>query len=158
MPSLFRLIIDRSAVDQRLQELPGQVRAGADEGMYQGMQGFARLVASKVHSRAGGLAHAIENSARIRDDGSQVTGTISPRNSHGLPVGLWIEEGIKEPATDKLIRFAGAGRGDGFARGHKAFKIPAHPFIQPSMEEYRQTIIDKIAEQISLKVQPTQGG
>lgn len=152
MPSPLRFVIDRSAVDERLAALPEQIVKAAQEGMYEGMTGFAKLVASRVHSRTGDLARAIENSARIRDNGTQVTGTISPRNSKGLPIGLWIEEGISEPATDKLLAFAGAGRGEGFSRGHKAFKIPAHPFINPSMDEFQGEIIEKIRAQIEAAV------
>jgi hypothetical protein len=154
MPSPLQFSIkDRDKAESVLADLPRRMVQAIQTGMYEGISGFAELVASRVHSRTGELATAIAKSARIRDSGTQVTGTIQVRNRKGLPIGLWIEQGTRVPAIQKLIAFAGAGRGEGFAHGHKAFKVPAHPFINPSMQEYEHTILEKIRAQLEATVQ-----
>lgn len=128
--------------------------AGIRTGMKEAVEGLSWTVADKLQgnpivSRSGKLLGAILGSAKVTETETYIKGTVSGMVD-GKPRGLWLEEGVSIPAVQcRLYQFTQADGTSHWAHGHGAFKIAPHPFLNPSLIEYKPTIIDIIRQRIA---------
>ena len=150
------------AVVDHLEQTRKNIFAAIKAGMLQGMEGLSSNVADKLQgtpivSRSGALLGAILGSPKVTENADVIRGTVSS-NVGRMPLGLWLEEGTSVPASvvGKLFHFTAADGASAFTHGHQAFKVAAHPFLNPSLEEYGPTILDTIQARIAevLDAQP----
>lgn len=150
--------IDDSAVPDYLDQVRLRIMSGIRGGMQQVVEGLSWNVADKLQgnpivSRSGRLLGAVLGSAKVTESESYIKGTVSGM-VNGKPLGLWLEEGISVPAVaGKLYHFTAADGKSVFTHGHAAFQVAPHPFLNPSLEEYKPTILDIISQRITQAVE-----
>lgn len=142
------------AVVDHLAQTRKNIFAAVRLGMLQGMEGLSWNVADKLQgspivSRSGALLGAILGSPKVVENREVIRGTVS--SSVGRkPLGLWLEEGTSVPAVQgKLYGFVPADGTSVFTHGHQAFRVAAHPFLNPSLDEYGPTILETIQARIA---------
>lgn len=140
------------------------ILTGIRQGMQEAMEGLAWTVADKLQgnpivSRSGKLLGAILGSPEVTVTPNYIKGTVDSDvgKKHR---GLWLEMGTDVPATihtpkGKLYQFTTADGKSVFTHGHRAFKVAPHPFLNPSLEEYKPTILDLISARITEAVNAT---
>ena len=122
-------------------------------GMREGMEGLSWKVAEKfdgnpIVSRSGDLLAHILASPKVTTHEGYIKGTVDAEMGK-KHVGLWLEAGINEPAVKgKLYQFTAADGTSVWTHGHKAFRVAPHPFMNPSLNEYRGTLLDLITQKI----------
>lgn len=137
-------------VDAHLQSVRDRLLQGIRTGMLDAMVGLAATVADKlhgdpIHTRTGALLAAVMASPRVMVTETSVRGMVSS-NVDGKPLGSWLEDGVHEPATTKLLKFMGRDGSMVFSRGHRQFYEMGKPFLMPSLEESKQKIFETIRD------------
>jgi hypothetical protein len=131
-----------------IEEVKLRAIEGATLGMGEAMDDLGNAAAGNAPKRTGELASIIARSPRVIATQRFIKGTVSA-NKGGRNVGLWQEFGIHVPAVaNKLMVFVAPGGQVVFTRGHKAFHIPGHPFMNPTLQERKARIIETIANGI----------
>ena len=142
------------AVDEYFEATRQRILTGIREGMQEAMEGLAALVAQKVagspiHSRTGKLLAAILGGVHVRSNANAIVGEVRPDTHDGRNLALWLEKGVNEPGVvGKLMRFVADGALR-FAYSHRAFRIEGRPFMNPSLEEDKTTIMEIIERRIA---------
>lgn len=123
-------------------------------GVMESMEGLARVVAGKlfgdpIQSRTGALLAAVLSSPRVTETRDVIRGTVSA-DVGAKHLGLWFEEGTHVKAVEgNLFQFTAADGASVFTHGHAAFQVAPHPIMNPSLVEYRPTILATIESRIS---------
>lgn len=160
---MLQLAIDPASVDRvedYLRQTQQNILSGIRSGMQEAMDGLARDVAGKLRgspivSRSGRLLGAILGSPKVTESTDTIRGTVSS-DVGKKHIGLWLEEGTHvEAVAGKLYGFTAADGNSVFTHGHRAFKVAAHPFLNPSLEDYRPTIMDIITARVGEAVNGT---
>jgi hypothetical protein len=152
--------IDEAPVLDYLEATRTRILAGIRTGMQEAMEGLAWNVADKLQgspivSRSGALLGAILGSPHVTETAEVIRGTVSSDVGE-KHIGLWLEEGTHVKAVEgKLFQFTAADGQSVFTHGHRAFQVKAHPFLNPSLEEYKPTIMNIIAQKIGEAVNAT---
>ena len=149
--------VDQASVDATVdyvEQVKQRILEGVRSGMLEAMQGLAGTVADKLHgspivSRTGALLSAIEGSPKVTETDAIIRGTVTA-DVGAKHLGIWLEEGTHVPAVEgKLYQFTEADAGTFFARGHRAFDVKAHPFMNPALDEFKAPIMQIIADAIA---------
>lgn len=141
-------------VSEYLEATRKRILAGIREGMQEAMEGLASLVAEKVggspiQSHTGKLLAAILGGVHVRSTANAVIGEVRPDTHGGRNLALWLEKGVNEPGvTGKLMRFIADGALR-FIYSHRAFRIEAKPFMNPTLEQDKTTIMEIIQQRIA---------
>jgi hypothetical protein len=141
-------------VDAHLETTRQRVLAGIRNAMQEAMEGLAWTVADKLQgnpivSRSGRLLGAVLGSPKVKETDTVIRGTVSA-DVGGKHLGLWLEDGTHVPAVaGKIFSYTAPGGEQVFARGHKAFEVKPHPFMNPSLQEYKATILQMIAARVT---------
>jgi hypothetical protein len=143
-----------TGVKDYLEQTRQNILAGIRSGMKEAMDGLSWTVADKLQgnpivSRSGELLGHILGSPKVTETASYIKGSVDAElgKKH---LGLWLEAGTNVPAVQgKLYQFTTADGNSVFTHGHKAFRVAPHPFMNPSLNEYRSTILDIITQRIS---------
>lgn len=140
-----------------LEQTRMRILSAIREGMAEAMGGLAWTVADKLQgspivSRTGQLLGTVLGSPKVTETDSYIKGTVSS-NDGKKPKGLWLEGGISDPSTlgmdtGLLYEFTASDGKSVFTHGHAAFQIAPKPFLNPSLEEYKPTILDIITSRI----------
>jgi len=136
------------------------ILAGIRQGMQEAMEGLAWTVADKLQgnpivSRSGKLLGKILGSPTVVEKPAYIKGTVDS-DVGKKHQGLWLEKGTEVKAVEgKLFHFTTADGQSVFTHGHRAFRVAPHPFLNPSLEEYRPTILDLISMRITEAVNGT---
>lgn len=155
---MINLRLDPASVDEvqdYLEVTRTRILAAIRSGMGEAMQALAYNVADKfsgnpIVSRSGDLLGGILGSPHVSETNEVIRGTVSAIGADGKPVGLWLEEGTHVEAVDgTLFQFTEADEGTFYSRGHRAFDVKPHPFMNPSLREMKQPIMDIIAARLS---------
>lgn len=138
-----------------LAEMRQRILGAIRSAMWEAMEGLAWKVADKfqgnpIISRSGHLLGNILESPQVTETAEIIRGTVSTDvfkdQKH---VGLWLEEGVHIPAvTAKLFQFTPPGGETMYTRGHRAFDIKPHAFMNPSLREYETKITQIIADAV----------
>jgi hypothetical protein len=154
---VINLKVDRASVDSTvayIDQVKERILAGIRSGMQEAMEGLAGAVESKLEgdpivSRTGELASAIAKSPKVTETATIIRGTVTA--DVGLKhLGIWLEEGTHVPAVDgKLYEFTEADGDTFFARGHRAFDVKPHPFMNPALDEMKAPIMQIIADAVA---------
>jgi len=143
-----------TGVKDYLEQTRQNIMAGIRSGMKEAMDGLSWTVADKLQgnpivSRSGELLGHILGSPKVTETVSYIKGTVDAELGR-KHLGLWLEAGTSVPAVQgKLFQFTTADGDSVFTHGHKAFRVAPHPFMNPSLNEYRSTILDIITQRIS---------
>ena len=161
---MIQLAVEKASVDGvkgYLEQVRQRILDAVREGMQEAMEGLAGTVVDKipgagiktrqrVRSNGGGdLISAIQQSPRVTTGPEYVRGTVSAEvgNKH---LGLWLEEGFHEPAVEgSLFQFTTPDGDTLYSRGHRAFDVKPHPFMNPALESYKAPIMDIIAQRVA---------
>lgn len=149
-----------AGVADYLEQTRQNILAGIRQGMQQAMEGLAWTVADKLQgnpivSRSGELLGAVLGSPKVTETPYYIKGTVSS-DVGGKHLGLWLEEGTNVKAVEgKLFHFTAADGASVFTHGHRAFQVAPHPFLNPSLDEYKPTILDIIQSRISEAIDGT---
>lgn len=161
---MLQFAVDEASVAEvtdYLEQTRQNILVGIRAGMKEAMEGLSWTVADKLQgnpivSRSGALLGFILASPKVTETAAYIKGTVTSDDQNSVfggkvkHVGLWMEEGTHVPAVKgKLYQFTNAGGDTFWARGHRAFDVKPHPFMNPSLQEYRPTILDIIAAKIS---------
>lgn len=153
---MLQLAVDEASVagvTDYLEQTRQNILAGIRQGMQEAMEGLSWTVADKLQgnpivSRSGKLLGAILGSPKVTETDTVIRGTVSSDVGQ-KHLGLWLEEGFSVQAVKgTLFQFTAADGNSVFTHGHRAFKVAPHPFLNPSLEEYKPTIMDIIAAKI----------
>lgn len=143
--------VDPASVDELgawMAEMQERVIDAIALGMEEAMHGLAAHAAANAPRRSGEMVSAILSSPSVHKSTRFIRGRVSADVGQ-KHLGIWLEEGVNVPEVDEDIAFDSLGGEQIFSHGHKAFKVPAHPFMNQSLEEYETQIQDIIAEAIS---------
>jgi hypothetical protein len=156
-----KLVLDPASVTQTvdyLQQARERILAAIREGMQTAMDGLAwkvvdNMQGNPVMSRSGELLEEILTSPKVTETTEVIRGTVSS-DVGKKHLGLWLEEGTHVPAVQsKLFEFSEPDAETLFTRGHRAFDVKPHPFLNPALREYETTITqiiqDAVAEAIA---------
>jgi hypothetical protein len=124
-----------------------KILEGIRGGMRLAMEGLATVTAEHAPWKQGDLALAIAQSPKVRETPLVIRGSVST-DVGGKHVGLWLEHGIKVPAVPDFIAFD-VGSDEVFSYGHKAFDVPAHPFVNQALESYKATVLETITREVA---------
>lgn len=130
-------------VGDNLEAIRKKIIAAMKVGMGEAMVGLAGYAAGMAPVRSGSLRDAIMRSPQVRQAGGDIIGTVSGDVGQ-KHVALWQERGIKVPEVHKLMVIGNQN----FIRQHRAFQVPARPFMNPALEAYRDQITAIIAERV----------
>lgn len=163
-----------SAVTSHIEQLRERVLVGVRLGMRDAMQQLAEHTADNAPSQTGKLAERIRQSAQVTETPDQIVGTVRPpgfsaaitrwieRGVKQPAVDLAAKyAGIqaKLSAGKRISRTSQAfvekrrvmiydprrtGQAQGFFTSHKAFTVPARPFLERSQEDFKANILDII--------------
>lgn len=154
---MIDLELDPRSVDSTIDyvdQMRQRILQGVRVGMNDAMQALAwnvvdKLQGSPIQSRSGKLMGGILGSPRVTENADYVRGSVAGRSSDGKPIGLWLEEGTHVPAVEgKLFAFTTPDGNTVFTRGHRAFDVKPHPFLNSSLDAMRQPIMDIIAARV----------
>lgn len=161
--SAVALVLDPASVTETtdyLEEAREKILAAVRTGMQEAMEGLAgeavsMMSAAGIHQRTGELAENIEDSPKVTETKEVIRGTVSAERDITLGgrkskhVGLWMEEGYHVPeVTGKLFQFTDADWDTLYSRGHRAFDVKPHPFMDPALREYETTITQIITDAV----------
>jgi hypothetical protein len=153
---MLELTVDQESVDQVVEHVDvvrQRILTGIRGAMQQSMEGLAWNVADKLFgnpivSRSGQLLGAILGSPKVTETPEVIRGTVTA-DVGKKHLGIWLEEGTHVPAVEgKLYEFTEPDEGSFWAHGHQAFQVKPHPFMNPSLREYRDAIYQNIANAI----------
>lgn len=154
---MINLVIDQASVDS-VQSYVEKVRLrildGIRTGMQEAMQGLAWTVADKLSgnpivSRSGELLGAVLGSPKVTETPQVIRGTVTAEvgKKH---LGIWLEEGTHVPAVaGKLFQFTPPDGETVYSRGHRAFDVKPHPFMNPSLQEFKAPIMEIISARVA---------
>jgi hypothetical protein len=141
---VITLKVEQASVDSTvayIDQVKERILVGIRSGMKEAMEGLAAAVESKLEgdpitSHTGELAGAIAKSPKVTETASIIRGTVTA--DVGLKhLGIWLEEGTHVPAVEgKLYEFTEPDGDTFFARGHRAFDVKPHPFMNPALGRY----------------------
>lgn len=143
-----------STVEDYVEQIRRRILLAIREGMMEGMTALAWNVADKMSgnpivSRSGDLLEGVLDSPKVTETPEVIRGTVSGRSADGKPVGLWLEEGTHVPAVKgDLYQFTEPDEGTLYARGHRAFDVKPHPFMNPALADMREPIQNIIAARL----------
>lgn len=154
---MIQLQVERASVDavqDYLERVKQRILAGIRAGMQEAMENLAgtaieQMSAAGIQSRSGALVEAIGDSPKATETTEVIRGTVS--SNVGIKnLGLWLEEGIHDPAVKgKLYQFTAPDGSTVYTRGHRAFDVKPHPFLNPALEASKQPIMDVIAARVA---------
>jgi hypothetical protein len=151
-------------IEDYLEQTKRNIFANVRVGMRESMEGLASTVASKLQgnpivSRTGELLAHVLASPMVKETKRYIRGTVDAEL--GVKhLGLWLEEGthVPEVRTNKqggpvMYWFVARDGNSAYApHGHSAFTVQPHPFLNPSLEEYKPTLLDIIAQKVQESV------
>jgi hypothetical protein len=123
-------------------------------GMREAMEGLAWTVADKLQgnpivSRSGKLLGAVLGSPKVTETADVIRGTVTADVGE-KHLGIWLEEGTHVQAVEgKLFQFTPADENTVYTRGHRAFDMKPHPFMNPSLAEFKAPIMEIIASRVA---------
>lgn len=147
-----KLILDPASVDQAvdyLDQARERILAAIRSAMLEAMQGLAgaaaeQSLAAGIQRRSGDLIEAIEESPRVTETAQLIRGTVAS-DVGAKHIGLWLEEGTRVPeVAGTLFEFTEPEADTLYSRGHRAFDVKPHTFLNPALHEYETTITDLI--------------
>lgn len=130
-------------IGSNLEAVRKKIIAAMRTGMQEAMEGLASYAASEAPERTGRLVAAIVRSPQVKQSAGYIVGTVSG-DVGKKHVALWQEKGINVPDVHKLMVVGNQE----FIRQHRAFSVPARPFMNPALESYRDQITQIIAENV----------
>lgn len=148
-----RLVIEQASVDSQAayqQRIKERIYANLRTEMRAQMVNLARAVLSEfgpagIVQHTGDLAALVATSPDVVETGQVIRGTVSADDGK-LHIGLWLEEGTNEPASEpgkrKLYGFKLPDGSTQFTRGHAAFKVRPHPILNPALATQRGAIAE----------------
>jgi hypothetical protein len=123
-------------------------------GMREAMDMLGAAVAGKIHSRTGKTAASVLQGVRATETTALVVGRIGTGFVGAKPVGIWLERGTSVPSVSgKLMVFEGIN-GTVFTRKHAAFRVPARPVFNPTLQGLKEEITARIQARMD-QVLPT---
>jgi hypothetical protein len=149
---MLDLYVDEASVTEvtdYLEQTRQNILAGIRVGMKEAMEGLSWTVADKLQgnpivSRSGQLLGRILASPKVTETATYIKGTVDAELG-AKHLGLWLEGGTDVPAVEgRLFQFTTADGTSVYTHGHKAFRVAPHPFMNPSINEYKPTILDII--------------
>lgn len=154
---MITLQVEQASVDSvksYLEKVRQRILQGIREGMMEAMQGLAWNVADKlagnpIVSRSGELLGAVLGSPKVTETPEVIRGTVTADvgNKH---LGIWLEEGTHVPAVEgSLFQFTPPDGDTVYSRGHRAFDVKPHPFMNPSLREFRAPIMAIIEARVA---------
>ena len=155
---MIALTLDPGSVEgvkDYLEETRRNILLAIRGGMQEGMEALAWDVADKfagnpIVSRSGELLGGILGSPKVTETTEVIRGTVAAVSANGKPIGLWLEEGTHVPVVKgSLFQFTEPDGKTLYTRGHRAFDVKPHPFMNPSLREMKQPIMDIIAARLS---------
>ena len=151
------LMLDPASVDETtayLREAPAKILTAVRGGMLEAMKGLAQAAeeeffAAGLKRRSGALLEAIEGSPKVTVSGDLVRGTVATDVGR-KHVGLWLEEGIHDPAVaGNLYEFTEPDAGTIYTRGHRAFDVKPHAFLNPALQQSEGFIVETLQQAIN---------
>ncbi|MBS1803515.1 MAG: hypothetical protein JST28_09110 [Acidobacteria bacterium] len=158
-------VLDPASVDETvayIEEMRVRILQAIREGMKTAMEGLAdttieEFYAAGLHSRDGQTVENIEYSPKVTETAAVIRGTVAAERDITLGgrkakhIGLWMEEGTHVPEVKGVLFGFTEPQGNKtlFSRGHKAFDMKPHPFLNPALAKYETTIgeiIEKAVE------------
>jgi len=151
-----RMVLDPASVDETVsyvEQTRERILDAIRVAMLEAMHDLAWNVADKMQgdpivSRSGELLGAILASPSVSVKSATITGSVwsDVGEKH---VGLWLEEGTHVKAvTGKLFQFTEPDGKTFFTRGHRAFDVKPHPFLNPTLHESETMITDLIQQAV----------
>lgn len=136
-----------------------KILAAVREGMTQAVDLLDEIVLSKlggnpITSRSGALAQAVANGKRVRENSNEIIGSIVPDTRDGRNLAQWLEEGHRLPGQ-RMRKFEAGQIGksafsaDDIRKYISGSRVPAHPFLNPSLEESEPLIMQIIAQKVA---------
>lgn len=147
---MINLSITPGSIETAVQSFDERRRwiiAGVLEGMAEAMQDLALTTAENAPHRSGALERAILGSAKVKETGREIVGTVSG-NVGKLHIGLWLEQGTHVPAVVKKMVLINEDGQLAFIRKHRAFQVPAHPFMNVTLDAQKQQIFETLRRHI----------
>jgi hypothetical protein len=142
------------AVESYLERTRQRILSGIRTGMQEAMEGLAFTVADKLQgnpivSRSGELLGAILASPKVTETPQVIRGTVTA-DVGKKHLGIWLEEGTHVPAVEgHLYQFTPADGETVYTRGHRAFDVKPHPFMNPSLREFKAPIMEIIQARVA---------
>lgn len=157
-------VLDPASVDSTIayiEEARERILQAIRQGMREAMEGLAdttveQFYAAGLHSRSGQTVEAIEYSPKVSENATTIRGTVAAETNVTLGgrrskhIGLWMEEGTHVPEVKGVLYgFTEPGGNETFfARGHRAFDMQPHPFLNPALAAYETTITEIIEHKV----------
>jgi hypothetical protein len=151
-----RMVLDPASIDETVsyvEQTRERILDAIRTSMLEAMHDLAWNVADKLQgdpivSRSGELLGAILASPSVTVKSESITGSVwsDVGEKH---IGLWLEEGTHVPAVDgKLFQFTEPDGKTFFTRGHRAFDVKPHPFLNPALHESETMIFELIQQAV----------
>ena len=146
---MITLQVEQASIDQLksyLERVRQGILRGIREGMMEGMQGLAAAVVTEmgvaaIVNRTGALSEAILDSPKVTETPEVIRGTVTAAVGKKR-LGIWLEEGTHVPAVEgNLFQFTEPDASTLYARGHRAFDVKPHPFMNPALREFKGPIM-----------------
>ena len=167
-----------TGVTSHIEQLRERVLVGVRLGMRDAMQGLAEHTADNAPSQTGKLAERLRQSAEVTETPDQIIGTVRPRGFSksitrwieggvkqpavdlsakyaGIQAKLAGGKRISRTSQSFIEKRhvmiydpRRTGQAQGFFTRHKAFTVPARPFLQQSQESYTANILETIRARI----------
>jgi hypothetical protein len=157
-------VLDPASVDETIayvEEARERILQAIRQGMREAMEGLAdvsieEFYAAGLKSRTGQTVENIEYSPKVSETSTVIRGTVAAEKDITLGgkkskhIGLWMEEGTHVPEVkDVLFGFTEPQGGKTFfTRGHRAFDMQPHPFLNPALAKFETTITDIIQQAV----------
>jgi hypothetical protein len=157
---MIQLIIEQRNVDEvgaYVERVKLRIFQKMREGMREAMDGLADETVSQaagagIQQRTGELFLDILASPRVRETPELIIGTVdaqSEMTSGGRKfkgyLGTALDEGYRVPAVQgNLFQFTEASAETLYSRGHSAFDVKPHPFLNRAKEAFTAPIMEII--------------
>jgi hypothetical protein len=165
---MITVTVDQASVTETIDHLEAvrkRIFIGVKQGMREAMEGLAGVAvaemgAAGIENRTGELAENILKSPRIWENAGEIGGTVKAKATMKLKgrsfegyLGTALDEGFHVKAVDgNLFRFTEPDADTLYARGHAAFDVKPHPFLQRASESFAPSIIDIIQAAVNAAI------
>jgi hypothetical protein len=150
------LELDESSVDgvaDYMETARQRILQAVRDGMLEAMKNLAsdavgQMAGAGIVEHSGQLAEAIERSPSVSETKEVIRGTVSS-DVGAKHLGLWLEEGIHDPEVPAhLYEFTEPDGSTFYTRGHRAFDVKPHPFLNRALEGAQTMIADLIQQSV----------
>lgn len=156
--------VDQASVEQSVEYLETvklRIFEAVHTGMKEAMDELAKVTveemsAAGIQSRSGELAENILQSPKVEENDWTITGRVKAKAkikrggaTFLADLGSYLDKGIRVPKVESgPFQFASNSAELIWARGHKAFKVPAHQFLRRASESFESPLIEIISERV----------